>query len=98
METFLFLWIFFIHWTSLNNNQLTIILIVTELLPESILVYRSPIPGSLDDSPKAKLSCDTMPHLAAYQTAVEIETDSSGMRTHPGQHSRLPCMHTLIFT
>ena len=21
METFLFLWIFFIHWTSFNNNQ-----------------------------------------------------------------------------
>ena len=38
-----------------------------------------------------------MSHLVAYQTAVETRPNSHGMHTHTGQHSRLPCMHTLIF-
>ena len=33
-------------------------------------------------------------HLVAHRTAEEIRTNSSGMRTHTGQHWRLPCMHT----
>ena len=46
-----------------------------------------------------EVSCDVTQHLVAYQTAVETRTkfNSSGMRTHTRQHSRLPCMHTLIF-
>ena len=41
--------------------------------------------------------CDVTPHLVAYWTAVETLTKSSGMGTHTGQHSQLPCMLTAIF-
>ena len=53
---------------------------------------------SLEDSQRpVEVSCDVSQHLVAYRTAVETRTNSSGMRTHTGQHSRLPCMHILIF-
>ena len=71
--------------------------IMIELLLKSFLVYHSPmfeawkVPGR-----PAEVSCDVMQHLVANRTAVETRTKSSGMRTHTGQHSRLPCMHTLI--
>ena len=42
--------------------------------------------------------CDVMQHLVAYRTAVGNRTNSSGMRTHTGQYSRLPCMHALNFS
>ena len=45
-----------------------------------------------------EVSCDVTQHLVAYRTAVGTRTYSSELRTHTGQHSRLPCMHTLIFT
>ena len=38
---------------------------------------------------------DVTEHLVAYWTAIETWTNSSRMHTHTGQHSWLPCMHTL---
>ena len=53
---------------------------------------------SLDGSQRpVEVACDVTQHLVAYRTAVGTQTNSSGMRTHTGQQSRLPCMHTLIF-
>ena len=68
-----------------------------ELLLKSFVVYHSPM-FEAEKVPKrpVEVSCDVTQHLAAYQTAVETGTNSSGMRTHIGQPSRLPCMHTLI--
>ena len=43
-----------------------------------------------------EVSCDVTQHLVAYRTAVGTRTNSSGMHTHTGQHSWLPCMHTLL--
>ena len=64
-----------------------------ELLLESFLVYHSPmfeawkVPKRL-----VEVSCDVTLHLVAYRTAVDTRTTSSGMRTHTGQYSQLPCM------
>ena len=44
-----------------------------------------------------EVSCHVTRHLLAYRTAVGNWTNSSGMHTHTGQHSRLPCMHALNF-
>ena len=68
-----------------------------ELLLKSFLVYHSPmfeawkVPKRL-----VEVSCDVTQHLVAYRTAVGTRTNSSGMRTHTGQHSQLSCMHTLF--
>ena len=71
-----------------------------ELLLKSFLVYHSPV-FEVWKVPKrsVELSCCVTPHLVVYRTAVETQSNSSGMRTgtHTGQHSWLPCMHTLIF-
>ena len=70
-----------------------------ELLLKSFLVYHSPmfeawkVPKRL-----VEVSCDVTQHLLAYRTAVRNRTNSSGMRTRTGQHSRLPCMHALNFS
>ena len=50
-----------------------------------------------DPKRPVEVSCDVTQHLVAYRTAVETQTNSSGMRTHTGQYSRLLCMHTQIF-
>ena len=52
-------------------------------------------PGRFPKRP-VKVSCDVTQHLVAYRTAVGTRTNSSRMRTHTGQHSWLPCMHTLF--
>ena len=44
-----------------------------------------------------EVSRDVTEHLVAYWTAVSTRTNSSGMRAHTGQHSRLPCLYALIF-
>ena len=68
-----------------------------ELLLKSILVYYSPMFEAWKVLKKPiKVSCDVTQHLVAYGTAVGTRTNSSGMRTHTGRHSRLPCMHTLF--
>ena len=38
------------------------------------------------------MSCDVTQHLVALWTAVETQTNSSGMCTHAGQHST-PTLH-----
>ena len=53
-------------------------------------------PGSFPKGP-VEVSCDVTPHFMVYLTAVETRTNSSGMCTHTGQHSWLPCMHIPIF-
>ena len=69
---------------------------MTELPRKSVLAYHSPIFEAWKVPKRPiEVSCDVMQHLLAYRTAVETRTNSSGMRTHTGQHSRLPCMHTL---
>ena len=67
--------------------------------PEKFLVYHSPMfeTWKVPKSP-AEVLCDVTQHLLAYRTAVGNRTNSSGMRTHTGQHSRLPCMHALNFS
>ena len=40
-----------------------------------------------------EVSCDVTQLLLAYRTAIGNRTNSSGVRTHTGQYSRLPCMH-----
>ena len=66
--------------------------------PEKFLVYHSPMfeAWKVPKRP-VEVSCDVTQHLVAYWTAVGTRTNSSGMRTHTGQHSRLSCMHTLNF-
>ena len=69
-----------------------------ELLLKSILVYLSPMFEAWKVPKRSvEVLCDVMQHLAAYWTAVDTRTSRSRMRTHTGQHSRLACMHTLIF-
>ena len=68
-----------------------------ELLLKSVLVYHLPMFKACKVPKRpVEVSCDVTQHLVAYRTAVETRTNSSGMRTHTGRHSRLPCMHTLI--
>ena len=68
-----------------------------ELPVKSFLVYHSPMfeAWKVPERP-VEVSCDVTQHLAAYRTAVGTRTNSSGMCTHTGQHSRLPSMHTLL--
>ena len=68
-----------------------------ELLLKSILVYHLPTfeAWKVPKRP-VEVSCDVTQHLVAYRTAVRTWTNSSGMCTHTGQHSRLPCTHTLF--
>ena len=71
-----------------------------ELLLKKILrVYHSPMfeAWKVPKRP-VEVSCDVTQHLVEHWTAVGTRTNSSGMRTHTGQYSRLPCMHALIFT
>ena len=81
-----------------NSHQKKYLANMIELLLKSFLVYHLPIFEAWKVTKRPDgVSCDIMPHLVAYQTAVETRTNSSGMRTHTGQRSRLPCVHTLIF-
>ena len=70
---------------------------MVELHLKSLLVYHSPMfeAWKVPKRP-VKVSCDVTQHLVAYRTAAGTRTNSSGMRTHAGQHSRLPCMYTLF--
>ena len=81
-----------------NSHQKISMASIIELLLKSFLVYPSPM-FEAQKVPKrpVEVSCDVTQHLVAYRTAVETRTNSSGMRTHTGQHSRLPCMHALNF-
>ena len=68
---------------------------VTELLVKSFLVYYSPMSETWKVPKRpVEVLCDITQHLVAYRTAVE--TNSSEMRTHTGEHSQLACIHTLI--
>ena len=66
------------------------------LLLKRFLVYHSLTSEAwkVPDRP-VEVSGDVTLHLVAYQTAIETRTNSSGMHTHTGQHSRLLCMCTL---
>ena len=80
-----------------NSHQKLSVANMMELLLKSFLVYRS-LMFEAWKVPKrpVEVSRDVMQHLVAYRTAVGTRTNSSGMPTHTGQHSRLPCMHTLF--
>ena len=80
-----------------NSHQKLSVAHVIELLLKSFLVYHSPMfeAWKVPKRP-VEVACDVTQHLVAYRTAVGARTNSSGMRTHTGQHSRLPCMHALI--
>ena len=68
-----------------------------ELLLKSCLVYYMLIFEAWKVAKRPlEVLCDAMQHLVAYQTVVETRTDSSGMRTHPGQHSWPPCIRALL--
>ena len=79
-----------------NSHQKLSVAYVIELLLKIFLVYHSPMFEAWK-VPKRPLevSCDVTLHLVVYQTAAGTRTNSSGMCTHIGQHSRLPYMHTL---
>ena len=81
-----------------NSHQKISVANIIELLLKSFLVYHSPM-FKAQKVPKrpVEVSCDVTQHLVAYRTAVETRTNSSGMRTHTGQHSRLACIHAPIF-
>ena len=80
-----------------NSHQKLSVANVIELLLKSFLVYHSPMfeAWKVPKRP-VEVSCDVTQNLVAYRTAVGTRTNSSGMCTHTGQHSRLPCMHTLF--
>ena len=84
--------------TSRNRHQKLSVANMIELLLKSFFVYHSPMfeAWKVPKRP-VEVLCDIMQQLLAYRTAVGTRTNSSGMHTHTGQHSRLPCMHTLIF-
>ena len=69
-----------------------------ELLLKGFLLYHSPMfkAWKVPKRP-VEVTCDVTQHLVAHWTAVGTRANGSGMRTHTGQHSRLPCMHSLIF-
>ena len=71
-----------------NCHQKVSVANTIELLLKSFLVYHSPMfeAWKVPKRP-VEVSCDVMQHLVAYRTAVETRTNSSGMRTHNGQHS-----------
>ena len=81
-----------------NSHQNINVADMIELLLKSFLVYHSPTfeAWKVPKMP-VEVLCDIMQHLVVYRTAEEGRTKSSGMRTHTGQHPRLPCMHTLSF-
>ena len=90
------------YWNELlkgNSHQKFSVANMIELLLKSILVYHSPMfeAWKVPKRP-VEVLCDVTQHLLAYRAAVENRTNSSGMRTHTGQHSRLPCMHALNFS
>ena len=92
--------IIFMKVSFLGNFPLTKKISVANMivfLLKSFSVYHSPMFDAWE-SPKrpVEVSRDVTPHLMAYQTAVETRTISAGMRTHTGQHSRLPRMHALF--
>ena len=69
-----------------------------ELLLKSILVCHSPMLEAWKAPERlVEVLCDITQHLVAYRTAIGTRTNSSGMRSHTGRHSQLPCMPTLIF-
>ena len=70
-----------------------------EILLKGFLVYYSPMfeAWKVPKRP-VEVPCDVTQQLVEYWTAVATRTNSSGARAHTGQYSRLPCMHTLIFT
>ena len=78
-----------------NSHQKLSVANMIELLLKSFLVHHSPMfeAWKVPKRP-VEVSCDVTQHLVAYRTAVGTRTNSSGMRTHTGQHSRLPRMHT----
>ena len=80
-----------------NSHQKLSVANMIELLLKSFFVYHSPMfeAWKVPKRP-VEVSCDVTQHLVAYRTAVGTQTNSSGMRTHTGQHSRLPCMHALL--
>ena len=81
-----------------NSHQKICVANMIELLLKSFLVYHSPMFEAWKVSKRpVEVSYDVTQHLVAHWTAVGTRTNSSGMRTHTGQYSRLPCMHTLIF-
>ena len=82
-----------------NSHQKLSVANMIKLLLKSFLVYHSPMfeAWKVPKRP-VEVSSDVTQHLLAYQTAVGNRTNSSGMRTHTGQHSRLPCMHALNFS
>ena len=82
-----------------NSHQKLSVASMIELLLKSFLVYHLPMfeAWKVPKRP-VEVSCDITQHLVEYWTAVGTRTNSSRMRTHTGQYSRLPCMHALIFT
>ena len=82
-----------------NSHQKISVANLIELLLKSFLVYHSPMfeAWKVPKRP-VEVLCDVTQHLVEYWTAVGTRTNSSRMRTHTGQYSRLPCMHALIFT
>ena len=80
-----------------NSHQKLRVADMIELLLKSFLVYHSPMfeAWKVPKRP-VEVLCDVMQHLVAHRTAVGTQTNSSGMRTHTRQHSRLPCMHALF--
>ena len=81
-----------------NSHQEISVANMIELLLKSFLVFGPPMfKAKTDPKRPVEVSCDITQHLMAYQTAVDTRTNSSGMRTHTGQHSRLASMHALIF-
>ena len=81
-----------------SHQKISVANMIELLLKRVFLVYHSPMfkAWKVPKRP-VEVSCDVTQHLVAYRTAVGTRTNSSGMRTHTGKYSRLPCMHTLLF-
>ena len=81
-----------------NSHQELSVANMIELLLKSFLVYHSPMfeAWKVPKRP-VEVSCDVTQYLVAYRAAVGTWINSSGMHTHTGQYSWLPCMRTLIF-
>ena len=86
-----------IYFLKGKSHQKLSVANMIELLLKSFLVYHSPTfeAWKVPKRP-VEVSCDVTQHLVAYRTAVGTWTNSSGMRTHTGQHSPLPRMHALF--
>ena len=82
-----------------NSHQKLSVVNMIELLLKSFVVYHSPMfeTWKVPKRP-VEVSCDVTQHLLAYRTDVGNWTNSSGLRTHTGQYSRLPRMHALTFS